>query len=101
MKKLTAGNYWKDGLSNGGCCTFVERNFTGGLRRASDQRVPHISLVFGEMWDSATLPPTAFGIPNSSTTQIMVRVSHISQETSEIPGFPVRGFIRDRVCGFH
>jgi hypothetical protein len=27
--------------------------------------------------------------------------SHISPKTSEIPGFPVRGFIRDRVCGFH
>jgi hypothetical protein len=36
-----------------------------------------------------------------STTQINVCVSHISQETSEIPGFPVRGSIRDRVCGFH
>ena len=35
------------------------RNFVGKLRSDSipstDQRVPHISLAFGEMWDTATV----------------------------------------------
>jgi hypothetical protein len=40
-------------------------------------RNPGISPVFGEMWDSAALRLTAFAIPDSSTSQINIRVSHI------------------------
>ncbi len=49
----------------------------------TDQRVPHISLVFREMWDTtaANLQFLAFQrLPSE------IRVSHISRKTSEIWG---------------
>jgi hypothetical protein len=51
--------------------------------------VPHISLVVREMWDS-----TAFSLRLSIRPMDLGSTSvvfHISRNTSEMPGFPVRG----------
>jgi hypothetical protein len=59
--------------------------------------VPHISLVFREMWDSTDLNrwrSTCESTLRLSTSAQSWRdtavASHISRKTSEIPGFPVR-----------
>jgi len=53
----------------------------------ANRRVPHISLVFREMWDTR-LP--IYSLSALQRLPVGVRVSHISRKTSEIPGFPVR-----------
>jgi hypothetical protein len=45
-------------------------------------RVPHISLVFREMWDTTDLKPPVFR-PNEQV-KLRAVVSHISRKTSEI-----------------
>ena len=53
----------------------------------TNRRVPHISLVFREMWDATAVPLTRFGpvfATNIEGSKLVV--SHISRETSEIWG---------------
>ena len=53
----------------------------------TNRRVPHISLVFCEMWDATAVPLTRFGpVFASSTEGLKFVVSHISRKTSEIWG---------------
>jgi hypothetical protein len=62
-----------------------ENSSEQGSSRATDQGVPHISLVLREMWETAAADlqfPARKGLP------VEVRVSHISQKTSEIWGTP-------------
>ena len=46
----------------------------------TEPRVPHISLVFREMWDTTVLDL------RTSRPQIKIAVSHISRKTSEMWG---------------
>ena len=50
--------------------------------------VPHISLVFREMWDTTALNLKVFCAIHRTSR---FAVSHISRETSEIWGTRVRG----------
>jgi multidrug efflux pump subunit AcrA (membrane-fusion protein) len=53
--------------------------------------VPHISLVFREMWDATAVPLTHVGqVFASSTAGFKLVVSHISRKTSEIWGTRLR-----------
>jgi hypothetical protein len=56
---------------------------------------------FCEMWGTRTLIWVVEEFGMAKAVRWSAVESHISPKTSEIPGFPVRGFIRDRVCGFH
>jgi hypothetical protein len=57
-------------------------------------RVPHISLVFREMWDSAdSISRLRIELPrlrNVKNVELSSVVSHISRKTSEIWGTRVR-----------
>src|SRR6201996_5246567 len=55
------------------------------------RRVPHISLVFREMWDAATPSLKPFGLIFASGSKgLNVVVSHISRKTSEMWGTRLR-----------
>jgi hypothetical protein len=49
----------------------------------------HISLVFGEMWDTTALDPKLF-TPDEQL-EVNIRQSHIPPKTSEIWGTQVHG----------
>jgi len=51
--------------------------------------VPHISLVFGEMWDSTALTPRLLTL--NQQFEVDIRQSHISRKTNEMWGTPFRG----------
>jgi HlyD family secretion protein len=64
---------------------------------ATNRWVPHISLVFREMWDTTALHRSVlFAL---FAKKVKVRVSHISRKTSEIWGTPIRW--RFRVLGLN
>jgi hypothetical protein len=50
---------------------------------AEESRVPHISLVFREMWDRTALDR---GIPDPPNKRLRFVESHISRKTSEMWG---------------
>jgi HlyD family secretion protein len=56
---------------------------------ATNRRVPHISLVSREMWETTALHRSVLFARFAK--KVKVRVSHFSRKTSEIPEFPVRG----------
>ena len=51
--------------------------------------MPHISLVFGEMWDSTALTPRLLTL--NQQFEVDICQSHISRKTSEMWGTHVRG----------
>ena len=51
--------------------------------------VPHISLVFREMWDSTALTPKL--LTRNPQFEVNIRQSHISRKTSEMWGTHGRG----------
>jgi hypothetical protein len=56
--------------------------------QATNRWVPHISLVFREIWDTTALSKTLLATGDDRSRFVE---SHISRKTSEIPEFPVRG----------
>ncbi|HET6219580.1 MAG TPA: hypothetical protein VFE27_21325, partial [Acidobacteriaceae bacterium] len=61
-----------------------------------ERRVPHISLVFREMWDTTAIAPK-LSDPNEHFGS-RVAVSHISRKTSEMPRIScTRRWTRQRV----
>jgi hypothetical protein len=59
------------------------RNLTPRSFPADQSRVPHISLVFREMWDTTALDRWFLG---ASHKRLRFVESHISRKTSEIWG---------------
>jgi len=57
-----------------------------GFRCASGQGVPHISLVFCEMWETRTLIWVVEEFGMAKAVRWSAVESHISQKTSEIWG---------------
>jgi hypothetical protein len=68
-------------------CATPDSHFIG-----NKSRVPHISLVFREMWDSTALNPKAFG--SLSTLKIWIcGIPHLAKNERDVahPGFCCRG----------
>ncbi len=61
------------------------------LRLFHERWVPHISLVFREMWDT-TNPNVRDGCPTFAK-------GYVGLKKTRRPGFPVRCTGHDRVCG--
>jgi hypothetical protein len=59
------------------------RILTWGSVLAEEPRVPHISLVFREMWDTTALDRRVVG---ATCEKLRFVVSHISRKTSEMWG---------------
>jgi hypothetical protein len=55
-----------------------------GIQVVTELRVPHISLVFREMWDTTNLNEKC--LLGSKVRRLKAVVSHISRKTSEIWG---------------
>jgi hypothetical protein len=64
----------------------VRRSLTGG--RASDQGVPHISLVFGEMWETRTLIWVVEEFGMAKNSQVERRgIPHLAKKRARYPDF--------------
>jgi hypothetical protein len=63
--------------------------------------VPNLTRPLCEIWETQTLIWMVEESDMAKAAKWRAVESHISQETREIPVFPVRGFVRNRVCGFH